>query len=104
MDTQTVFFANTGVKHAAITMADVGAKTVHVSLRTLRVQALRVGTGPHGRTLDVLTKDIPITSSILFGGDLGKLWRKPPLLPKTIRLWGTVSYCQVCPDPSHPEA
>ena len=33
---------------------------------------LRVRTGAHGRSLDVLTKDIPITSSSLFGGDPGK--------------------------------
>ena len=71
-DTQAVSFANTAIKHAAITMADVGAKAVHAGLRTLRAQALRVVTGALGRSLNVLTKDIPITSSSLFGGDLGK--------------------------------
>ena len=49
-DTQTVLFTNTGVKHAAIAMADVGARAVHAGLRTLRAQAQRVGTGAHGRS------------------------------------------------------
>ena len=71
VDTQTVLFANTGVKHVSIAMADVGPRAVHAGLRTLRAQALRVGTGAHGHSLDVLTKDIP-TSSSLFWGDLGK--------------------------------
>ena len=35
-------------------------------------QALKVGTGAHGHSLDVLTKDIPITSYTIFGGNLGK--------------------------------
>ena len=68
-DTQTVLFANTGVKHAAIAMADVGARAVHTGLCTFRAQALSVLTGAHGCSMDVLTKDIPITSSSLFGGE-----------------------------------
>ena len=71
-DTQMVCFTNNGVKHASIAMADVGARAVHAVLRTLRVQTLRVRTGVHNRSLDVLTKDIPITSFRLFSGDLGK--------------------------------
>ena len=71
-DTQTVYFANTGVNHSSIAMADVGARMVHAGLCTLRAQALRVGTGANGRSLDVLTKNIPITSSSAFGGNLGK--------------------------------
>ena len=31
-DTQTVSFANTGIKHAAIGMADMGARVVHAGL------------------------------------------------------------------------
>ena len=72
MDTQTVSFTNTGMKHSSIAMADVGARAVHAGPRTLRAPALRVGTGSQGRSLDALTKDIPITSSNLFTGDLGK--------------------------------
>ena len=64
---------NTGVKRASIAMADVGATSVHAGLLTLRLQVLRVRTGAHSCSLDVLTKDIPITSSTLFGGDLGKV-------------------------------
>ena len=62
-----VSFANTGVKHASIAMADVGARAVHAGLCTLRVR-----TGAYGRSLEVLTKDIRITSSSPFGGDLSK--------------------------------
>ena len=57
-DTQTVSFDNTGVKHASITMADVGARAMHAGLHTLRAQSLRVGIGAHSHSLDVLTKDI----------------------------------------------
>ena len=35
-DTQMVSFANTGVKHASIIMADIGAGAVHAGLHTLR--------------------------------------------------------------------
>ena len=66
-DTQMVLFANMGMKHASIAMADVGARVVHASLRSLRMQALRVGTGTHGCGPDALTKDIPVASSSLFG-------------------------------------
>ena len=63
-DTHTVSFVNTGVKHAAIAIADVepGRCTL------VSAWALRVGTGAQSRSLDVLTKDIPITSTILFRG------------------------------------
>ena len=87
-DTQTVSFANTGVKHAAIAMADVGARAVHAGLRTLRAQALRVGTGAHGHSLDALTKDIPITSSSLFRGDLGKAVAKAATASRNYKALG----------------
>ena len=74
VDTQTVSFANTGIKHAAIAMADVGARAVHAGLRTLRAQALRIATEAHGLSLDVLIKNIPITTSSLFMDDLARLW------------------------------
>ena len=45
---------------------------MHAGLHTLRAQALRIGTHAHGHSLDVLSKDIPVTSSSLFGGNLGK--------------------------------
>ena len=60
------------MKHASIAMADMRARAVHAGLCTLRSQAPRIRTGAHSRSLDVLTKDIPITSSSLFGGNLGK--------------------------------
>ena len=65
-------FANILVKHAAITIGRCGSQGSAFCLCTLRVQALRVGTGTRCRSLDVLTKDIPITSSSLFGAYLGK--------------------------------
>ena len=34
-DTQMESFANTGVKHASMLLADVGARAVHAGLRTL---------------------------------------------------------------------
>ena len=67
-----VSFTNTGVKHGAIAMADARARAVYAGLCTLTAQALRVGTGAHSCSLDVLTKDIPITISSLFRGNLGK--------------------------------
>ena len=33
-DTQMVTFANTGIKHTSIAMANIGTRAVHVSLRT----------------------------------------------------------------------
>ena len=41
-DTQTVFFANTGMNHASITMADAGARVLDAGLHTLRAQVLTV--------------------------------------------------------------
>ena len=75
--TQTVSFTNTDIKHATIAMADIRARTVHAGLRTLsictlRVQALQIGTGTHSQGLATFTKDIPISSTSLFGGDLSK--------------------------------
>ena len=81
-DTQTVSFANTGVKHAAITMADVGARAVHAGLRTLRAQALRVRTVAHGHNLDVLTKDS------LFLGNLGKAVAKAATASRNYKALG----------------
>ena len=102
-DTQKVSFVNTGVKHTSIAIAD-GGRAVHASFDTLRAQALRVGTGSHGHSLDALTKDIPITSSSLFGGDLGKAVGKTPPLPATTGHWGTILSCLASLGPSPPEA
>ena len=87
-DTQTVSFSNTSVKHAAIAVADVRARAVHAGLRTLRAQTLRVRTGAHSRSLDVLTKDIPITSSSLFGGDLDKAVAKATTASRNYKALG----------------
>ena len=81
-------FANTGVKHACITMADVGARAVHTGLHTLRAQALRVGTAAYSRSLDVFTKDISIISSNLFGGDLGKAVAKAATASRNYKALG----------------
>ena len=61
---------------------------MHAGLHTLRVQALRVETGTHGYSLDVLTKDIPITSSSLFGGDLGKAVEKATTTSRNYKALG----------------
>ena len=58
-------------KHASIAMADVGARAVHARIPMLRAQALNIGTSTHGQGL-ALTKDIPISTTGLFGGDLSK--------------------------------
>ena len=60
-------FANPGIKHAAIAMADVGAKVVHAGICMLRAQALSIGTSTHSKGLSAFTKDIPISTSGLFG-------------------------------------
>ena len=86
--TPRLSFANTGVKHASIVMADVGARVVHAGLRTLRPQALRVGTGAQGRSLYALTKDIPNSSSSLFEGDLGKAVAKAANTSKNYKALG----------------
>ena len=39
-----VSFANTGIKHATIAMADVGARALHTGICTFRAQALSIGT------------------------------------------------------------
>ena len=83
-----VLFANTGVKHASITMADVGARVVHAGFCTLRAQALSFDTGAHGRSLDALIKDIPIGSSSLFGGDLGKAVAKAATTSRNYKALG----------------
>ena len=70
-DTQTVSFANTGMKHTAIAMADVGTRVVHAGICTLRAQAWSIGTGTHGQA--TLTTDIPVSSTTLFGGELSKV-------------------------------
>ena len=44
--------------------------------RTLRAQALRIGTGTHGQDLATLIKDIPISNTSLFGSGLGKMVAK----------------------------
>ena len=71
-DAKTVSFINTGIKHAVIVMANVGARAVHARIRILRAQALSIRTSTHGQGLAALTKDIPISRTGLFGGDLSK--------------------------------
>ena len=41
-DAQTVSFANTGIKHTTIAMADVEARAIHAGIWMLRVQALSI--------------------------------------------------------------
>ena len=96
-------FANTGIRHAAIAMANVGARAVHAGIRMLRAQALSIRTSTHGQGLAALTKDIPISTTGLFGGDLSKAEAKAthnfPQLPTTSHnfpwLWPTVLFCHV---------
>ena len=75
-DAQALTFANTGIKHASIVMADVGARVVHAGICTLRTQALSIGTSTHSQDLTALTKNIPISTSGLFGDDLSKVVAK----------------------------
>ena len=61
--------ANAGIRYASIATADVGARVVHSGLRTLRAQALRVGTGARTQQADQLAKQansIPINNHSLF--------------------------------------
>ena len=54
-------------------MADVGARVVHSELRSLRAQALWLGTSAKGDRADTLSRyasSIPVTSMSLFGGRL----------------------------------
>ena len=46
-----LLFANTGIKHALIAMADVGVRAVHAGIRMLRSQALSIGTSTHCQSL-----------------------------------------------------
>ena len=71
-DAQTMSFANMGIKHATIAVADVGARVVHTGIRMLRAQDLSIRTSTHGQGLAAFTKDIPISSTGLFGCDLSK--------------------------------
>ena len=106
VDTQMVSFANSGVKHAAIAiaMADVGARAVHAGFCTLKVQVLSVGTGIHGCSLDVLTKNIPITSSSLFGGVLGMAVVKAATASRNHKALGDCFVLSGLARPSHPGA
>ena len=82
-DTQTVSFANTGVKHGAITMADVWAR----ALWPLH---------PHNASPEVRDwRSQPQPECPHQGHPHHQL---QPLLGRS------VSSCQVWPDPSHPEA
>ena len=68
--TQTASFANAGVRYASIVMVDVGARAVHGGLRTLWVQALRVGTCAQAHQADQLVKHakiVPISNQSLLG-------------------------------------
>ena len=75
-DTQAVSFVNTGINHALIPMADVSVREVHAGIVTIMAQALSIGTGTYDHSLVTLTKDIPISSTSLFGGDLSKAMAK----------------------------
>ena len=60
-------------------MVDIGARAVHGGLRTLRAQALRVGTCAQGHQADVLVKHantLPLNNQSLFGGDLSSVVAK----------------------------
>ena len=87
--TQTASFTNSGVKHAAITMADVGALTVHSVFHTLRLQTLRIGTSSHGQQDDVLatyTNSIPLTSKSLLRDGISKVVAQAATAPETTTL------------------
>ena len=86
-------FTNTGIKHATIVMAN-GATEVHAGICTLRAQALSIGTGSHGQGLATFTKDIPISSTSLFGGDLSKAVVKVASASTTTRCLRAVLSCQ----------
>ena len=67
--------ANAGVKYASVATVDVGSWAVHSGLRTLRAQALRVGTcaRPQSGQADQLAKHanyLPISNRSLFSEGL----------------------------------
>ena len=65
--------ANTGIKYASIATVAVWARAFHSGLRTLWVQALRVGTCACTQQADQLAKhanSIPISNRSLFGEGL----------------------------------
>ena len=66
-------FANTGIKHSTIAMANVGARAVYTRIRMLRVHVLSIRTSTDGQGLAALMKDIPISTTGLFGCDLRKV-------------------------------
>ena len=71
--TQVVSLANTGVSFASMATVGVGARAVHSGLRSLRVQAPRVGTSTHVHHADQLAKladSLPISPHSLFGEGL----------------------------------
>ena len=51
--TQTAFLANAGVKYSSIATVDIGARAVQSGLRTLRAQALRMGTCAQGHQTEL---------------------------------------------------
>ena len=89
-DAQTVSFANTGIKHAVIAMADVVARAAHAGIRTLRLQALSIGICTHGQGLATLTKESSFPVLVSVWVTLARWWRS--LLPATTRLWRTVLF------------
>ena len=57
--------ANAGIRYASVAYVDVGARAVHCGLRTLRAQALGVGTCAPPQQADQLAKhanSIPISN------------------------------------------
>ena len=93
-------FANTGIKHAAIAMADVGVRSVYAGLCTLRGLGLRIGTGMHGEDLAMLMKDILISNKGLFGDCLGKAVAKAA---STSRDYKALGACFVLSSLSRPK-
>ena len=71
--TQEAYLTNAGVSFASMAMVDVGARAVQSGLRSLRTQALRVGTCAQSLQADQFAKhadSLPFSTHHLFGGKL----------------------------------
>ena len=70
---QLASFAHAGIQYASKAMVDVGARAVHGGLRSLRAQALQLGTSAKRERADALSgyaSSIPVTNTNLFVGRL----------------------------------
>ena len=97
-NTQTASFANTGIKHAMIVMANIGAR-VYASLRTLRVQALRAHMV---RALPHSPRTSPLTTPACLGIASARRWLRLPLLLVTTWHFRTALSYLASLDPNPP--